>query len=83
MKKVHWTVSYDHRRFFHYILKASKDLKSNNMNIYYSWCNDNFGYSFSEYNMNAKWSPGLGSILYFKRKSDILLFLLTWQDIEI
>jgi hypothetical protein len=82
MTKVHWIVSYQSKRFFKYVIKAT-NLNRKSMAIYYDWCEDTFGKSLSASNLYADWNPGFDDYLYFKRKSDMLLFLMTWQDIEI
>ena len=87
MKKVHWDIYTEEIENIFYIfpfrVKSSIYLSYDNMMIFFSWGQEHFGSVFSYGCADNKllWAyTASKDIFYFKKKEDLMLFLLTWQD---
>ena len=93
MTKVHWisidTSSYSPESFQYILL--TDDIPYRNIDYLYKiekWCIELFGdnaqWQYQNFYLEARWHLIQSvSKLYFRNKEDMILFLMTWQDIEI
>jgi hypothetical protein len=85
MISVHWYYKIYNNQYddlFKFAIGPNINLSVNQIMMYEEWCENQFGQEKSMHHY-GDWERVGAGFFTFKNKEDMLIFLLTWQDMEI